>query len=156
MNFKVDRSIENNVFKVNIIFDSFGSDDLTMENEEELLKKYGTPLIDVGGKPLEAKLTYTEDKGVKVTDEESAEKLTMVLNSKKIKVDETFVATYAIDANSIRKEDLTDTFDSKLKLAEAKCVLFEHTIRNRINTAMESIKSRVSNFEKGYPITLTK
>ncbi|MED1125316.1 hypothetical protein [Bacillus atrophaeus] len=147
MNFTIDRKIEDGVFSVHISHKEFGSEAITAEEEAQLFNDFGFPEIDTGG-PFEG--VFSQDEEAVVENEEGSS-VTLLLNSKKVKVTENFQAELLVNLNKIEDSAITPLLPTKQSVAEARCLLFEREVIDRLNKAIEVIREKRTGFEAGYP-----
>lgn len=153
MNFKVERDIESRVFSTKVSFASLGSETMTPDEEAKMFDDFNFPVIDVGGS-FAGKFKVEDDKVV-LSEDLDAQVVKFVLNSNKVTVDEKFQAEFRINIDKIDTIEVGPILDDKIKIAEAKCLLFEVEIEKRIREQIESIKSKLTSFENGYPKEFT-
>ena len=155
MNFTIDRKIKDGIFTTSIFFKSYGSEQFTEQEEINLIRKYGCPIINAGGEPFTGKVVYDKDNNKIIIDNENGEEIILIMNSKKLPVSEDFKVSYTVDSNTIDNDELTVELNTPFKLAEAQCVLFEYNICERLKNALKTISNKTTSFEKDYPIKIT-
>lgn len=151
MNFKVEKSLENQVFSVAVKFDSFGAPDLTAEDEQALISDFGAPTIDIGGEYAD-KLKV--DAGKIVTDI-AGDPVKVVVNSKKVPVTTGFEASLAIDAKKLPAAELGVSLTTAQLVAEAKCDLFVAKIKDKLAAAIADLRAKKTAYEANSPETFT-
>jgi len=149
MNFTISRDIQDKVFTTKIQFKSLGRAGLDAEEERKIYEDFHYPVIDLGGE-FKGSFDVVDGKVV-VAEEGQGQEISFVLNSKKVEVNEKFVAEYQISLEKIKDPSDGDILNTKSLIAEARCLLFEKVIETRIAKAIEDIMSKVSKFEDGYP-----
>lgn len=152
MNFKTEKDITNNIFSTTITFTSFGTQDMIAEDEITLIQDFGSPSIDIGGS-FTGKLKYDATTKKVIIDELEGEDITFILNSRKMPIDEKFVATYSKNAKLIdtTKISTTGTLTNARLVAEAECLLFKTEIQKRLVEAMTEFRLASSSFEAFSP-----
>src|SRR5690606_24161335 len=115
----------------------------------KIYEDFHYPVIDLGGE-FKGSFDVVDGKVV-VAEEGQGQEISFVLNSKKVEVNEKFVAEYQISLEKIKDPSDGDILNTKSLIAEARCLLFEKVIETRIAKAIEDIMSKVSKFEDGYP-----
>lgn len=153
MDFKIERDIESRVFATKISFVSLGNETMTQGEEAKMFEDFNYPTIDVGGS-FSGKFKIEEGRVV-LSEDPDAQELQFVLNSNKKTVNQSFVAELRLNIDKAKPEDFGDVLDNKLKIAEAKCLLFESEIEKRIREAVAEIVSKTTLFEEGYPKEFT-
>jgi hypothetical protein len=152
MNLTINRSIDNNVFKTTMKFASFGGLDITSEEEQELLQDY--PIV------LEYNnITFSGKYGLNgknvIIDETNGDTVSIIIPNKKIVIDESFIAEYAVSSLQVPDSELGEVLTVKENICEAKCLLFEEKIKAAISTLITGIKAKDSDFGKNNPINIT-
>lgn len=156
MNFNVERNLENQIFTTKIKFESFGGVGITPEEEQELVADVGYPTIDVGSSEYIGKYKYDLDTN-SITEDETGDEIKFILNSLKVEVKEGFEVSFTRNAKKELAEELNGkTSLTKLShLSEAKCLLFEKVIKAKLESAINGLRSNISQFEKNTPETFT-
>lgn len=149
MNFTVSRDIQDRVFTTKIQFKDLGRAGLDAEEERKIYEDFHYPVIDLGGE-FKGSFDVVDGKVV-VAEEGQGQEISFVLNSKKVDVNEKFVAEYQISLEKVKDPSDGDVLNTKSLIAEARCLLFEKVIEARIAEAIEDIMNKVSKFEDGYP-----
>lgn len=153
MKFEIRRKIEKGVYSVSVKHASFGGNDFNAEEEKRLLKSFGAPAIDIGGKH-EGTFKYDPLTG-EVNEDSDGQNVSIVLNSQKLMVDEHFYAEFKVKLTDIPESLVSENLPSRQSVIEAKCLLFEKMIENKLKEVLEKIKNNYSNFESGYPKEIT-
>lgn len=165
MKFIIERSLSDKIFSSTVKFDSFGvvsssltdEDDevismsMTPEQEKQIFEDFGFPVIEIGGE-YESYVKIDDGK-VKLLDADTgasdgeAEKVTFVRNVEKYTLNELFQVKYSSNANKVEAtEKLT-----ALQQSEAKCLIFEKTVEEKIKKALEELKKCYTKFEEEKP-----
>ena len=165
MKFIVERSLSDKVFSSKVKFDSYGvvsktqsdEDDqvismsMTAEEEQSIFEDFGYPVVEIGGE-YSAYVKIVDGKVTLLTDEEGpsddqAEKLTFVRNVEKYTLDSNFQVKYSSNAKKLKDtEKLT-----ALQQSEAKCLIFEKSVEEKIKKVIEDIKECRTKFEEEKP-----
>ena len=153
MNFKIERDILDNKFTTQIVFDSYGSVDITPEKEQTLLENYPTKLTysDIN---FTDKYEVDSDNNV-VRNEVDGEEVTIALTNKDIPLGEEFVAKYEVSTSSIKDIEVGTLLNTKELVCEAKCKLFEEKIVEKLTELINEVKSKDNDFEDESPIDIT-
>ncbi len=152
MKFNIIRDLTNDVYSVKIMFDSFGSEEMSKEDELKILDDHGPATINVGGKFIGKYINGEVQIGEPTEEEIDAIKLELVRNLDTVELNEGMVVDYKIDANSIIMTDkLAEAFETKNKVAEAKAELFVAVIKQRIEDAVTEWKKSASDFDTYNP-----
>lgn len=152
MKFSIVRDLTNEVYSVKFSFDSFGSEDMSVEDELKILDDHGPAVINIGGKFIG---TYKDGEiivGEPSNDDTDSVKLEFVRNYENVEINEDMSIDYKISADSIIMTDrLTETFETKNKVAEAKAELFVAVIKQRLIDAVEAWKKLTTDFDSINP-----
>lgn len=151
MNFKVEKSLDNQVYTVAVKFESFGATDLTAAEEQALVADFGAPVIDIGGQ-YDGKLKA--DAGV-ITEDPTGDDVSVIVNSNKVSVTTGFAASLTVDAKKISTADLGVSLTTVQLLAEAKCDLFAAKIKEKLATAITALRAKKTSYEANSPETFT-
>lgn len=151
MLFKTTRSLKDKVFGTSISFVDFGErdslgfvDNAARVKEQALLDDFGAPKISVG-KEFTGYIQI-EDGKVKLVEEALDAKLVkFIIADKQVEVTTGFVASIAIDAK--KEYQVTPSLTSEQE-AEAKCLIFEKVITQRLQEAILNLKSHFTTFEE--------
>ena len=151
MIFKRERTLNNKKFRTKTSFKSYGGG-VKPEDEKQVYESMGYPVIDMGGR-YEGYFDLCNGKVVRIKDVEDPEEEGVVLirivrNSKPVTVDENFSQEFSVDAT---KESAWDPLAEPSHVAEAKCILFEDALDEKLKEAIEEKIDRKSDFEEGYP-----
>lgn len=153
MNFTIQREIKGRVLSTSISFLSLGNETTGPKEEFQIFEKMGYPMIDTGG-IFSGKIEIVDGK-ILQSEEDSAQKISFILNSETRAVDPEFKVEMRVNLNTVKDSMLNSTLNTKLKLAEARCLLFETTIQDRLEKAIGEIMSKTTFFEEGYPKNFT-
>lgn len=160
----VKRDIENNVFFIDIKVDSFGTDQLSEDEERELTHDFPTKVayrnltftrnVKLNGSVPE----ITEEKpgvveGDSETDEQVSNGVVTVtlppLSNREVVVNEDFHVEYKIDTAKISGSAVDDTvLTTKELVAQAYCLVFESVIVDAVSSIMDSLRSRAVGFTR--------
>lgn len=165
MKFNVERTLSDKVFTSTIKFESYGvvskteadEDDqvvsmsMTAEEEKGIFEDFGYPVIEVGGeyagyvKIVDGKVTILEDSAGE--SDGDAEKISFVRNVEKYTLDETFQVRYSSNAKKLKDTEKLNP----LQQSEAKCLIFEKSVEERIKASIEELKENRTKFEEDKP-----
>ena len=166
MKFDVTRKLSDKVFTSTVKFNSYGVIDttqtdedsevvvmsMTPEEEKAIFEDFGYPVIEVGGEYsgyVKVEKVDEKDKVTLVTQEtEGAIAITFVRNVEKYTLNETFEVRYSSNAKKL--QDVEDGLTA-LQQSEAKCLVFEKSVQDKIKAAIEEVKSAYTPFEKVDP-----
>ena len=152
MKFNIIRDLTNDVYSVKIMFDSFGSEEMSKEDELKILDDHGPATINVGGKFIGKYIDGEVQLGEPTEEDVDAIKLELVRNLDTVELNEGMVIDYKIDANSVIMTDkLAEVFETKNKVAEAKAELFVAVIKQRIEDAVTEWKQSATDFDTYNP-----
>lgn len=161
----VKRDIENNVFFIDIKVDSFGTDQLSEDEERELTHDFPTKIayrnltftrnVKLNGAVPE----ITEERPGMAEDNQSetGEKkgngvvaVTLPpLSNRELIVNEDFHAEYKVDTAKIPGSAVDDTvLTTKELVAQAYCLVFESVIVDAVTSVMDSLRSRAVGFTR--------
>lgn len=160
----VKRDIENNVFFIDIKVDSFGTDQLSEDEERELTHDFPTKVayrnltftrnVKLNGAVPE----ITEEKpGVVEGDSEADGQVSNgvvtvtlpPLSNREVVVNEDFHVEYKIDTAKISGSAVDDTvLTTKELVAQAYCLVFESVIVDAVSSIMDSLRSRAVGFTR--------
>ena len=150
MIFKRERQLNNKVFYTKTAFKSYGDTETSKEEERELFESLGHPEIDMGGQ--HSGYFTVEDGEIVLTEEtEGAAFVSFVFNSNPVKVNGRFVQEFTVDAKS---EEPVEPLTSA-QVAEAKCILFEKSLDEKLAEAIEGMLEKKTTFEDDYPKDIT-
>lgn len=152
MNFIIEKTLDNQVFTATIKFDSFGSTEITAEEEQALVGDFGAPKIDIGGEYIGK---YKVEDGTPVVDDIAGDTVKLVVNSKKVDVTTGFMAAIAIDAKKIPEAEKGVSISTAQLVAEAKCILFVEKIQQKLSAAITELRAKKTTYESRSPETFT-
>ena len=146
---KILNDIENNVFSTVITVDSFGTEQLSEDEEKEMIKDFPTKVayrnltfrkhIKMNGSVPEVTNDEVGDSVVDIT--------LPTLSNKEILLDENFEAVYRIDLSKIPNSFVDDNVLTKKELvAQAFCLIFDEVIRAEVSRIMTDIRSKAPAF----------
>lgn len=150
MYLKIKNDIENNIFSTLITVDSFGTEQLSEDEEQELLRDFPSKLsyrsLDFAKKiKLEGTVPVVAD------DNDTEEDVVLVklpaLSNKEIPIDSTFEALYKIDINKIAPSALDEkVLTSKELTAQAYCTIFSAVVCEAIQDIMNALRAKAPSF----------
>lgn len=155
MKFSITRDLTNEVYSVRFTFDSFGSEDMSAEDELKILDDHGPAQVNIGGKFIgvycDGDISVGEYNGDN-TLPDNAVQIDFVRNYETIDIVEGMTIDYKIAANSIIMTDkLIEIFETKNKVAEAKAELFVATIKERLINAVTEWRKLATDFDANNP-----
>lgn len=150
MYLKIVHDIENNVFSTVITIDSFGTEQLSEDEERELLK-------DFPSKVAYRNLKFTKNVEVKsnvpeITDTEPNESTVVAvtlpaLSNREIVLNECFEVVYHIDISKVSPTAIDEhVLTTKELVAQAYCIVFDEVIRAEIERIMKELRTKAPAF----------
>jgi hypothetical protein len=149
MYLKFANDIENNVFITEITIDALGTDQLSEDEEREILR-------DFPSKIAYRNLVFTKNVKIngtvpEVTDDEIGEGVISVslptLSNKEILLDKDFKAVYKVDINKIPNAVIdSDVLTTKELVAQAYCAVFDAVIKEAVEKIMIEIRAKAPSF----------
>lgn len=155
MNFETKRKVENNVFSVNIVFTEFGTEEMDENREKALFDDLGFPSINLGNITFEGEFDVDGDKRVIDAEAGSGDKVSFVVNAKKLILGPGFSTSYSVDARDIASSELGSKLNTNRLVAEAKCLLFQEKVLEAIENSVTKLKAERTRFETEVVETLT-
>lgn len=168
MDLKVVKNIDNNIFSVSITIDAYGTDQLSEDEEKELLLNFPVKLAYrnltfsrnikmEGSVPVitEDDPEVIPEEGVKTVSEtittvnNGLVKITLPpLSNKEIPIDDNFNAYYKIDYTKIPSGLIDGTIiTTKEIMAQAYCEIFADVICKAVQKIMIEVRSKAPAFE---------
>jgi len=160
MNFTFTRTLEDQVFSTQITCSSLGDATFTAEQEQALIDDFGPVIFDIGG-PYAGKYKVEDVTGNVIVDSAApSNNISFVVSNAKIELKPGVVIPYSVDAKKISATEMathsSDTFANlPLKVAEAKCIIFEQTIETNIQALLASFKTQSTTFPNSAPVDFT-
>lgn len=147
------RSIEKDVYSVNIKPLEWGTATVTAEEELEMLKD--TPqTLKYSDIDFTEKFKVVDGLPVVSSDEDAVE-VTLELNNKKFVLDENFEVSISVDANKISAEEIDDTvLTDKYLVAQAKVIAYETKVLAQIKKLLDEARAHVNTFEDTVEVNL--
>lgn len=148
-----ERSIENDVYTTIIKPSEWGTADKTEQQELDMLAD--TPQI-LRYADIDFKDNFIISNGNPVIDaDDDSVEVKLDLNNKEYLLDENFEVSISVDAKKILDSELDDmVFTDKHLLAQAKVILFETKIINRVKELLEIARAHVNSFEETVEVSL--
>lgn len=150
MDLKITKNIDANVFSTNIVFDAFGSEQLSESEEKSLIENFPVKLAY-------RNLKFTKNVRIdgtvpEITDEEDGEKVVSVtlppLSNKEIPIDENFNAYYKIDYTKVPLSAVDDNvLTTKELVAQAYCLIFAQVVCDAVKDIMDEVRKKAPAFE---------
>lgn len=144
MNLLTTSDIENNVFNTTISVKECGTANLTPEEEVALLKDFPSKII-FKNLVFSGKFSVI-DGAPKLTNGESDEEVSLSLTNQEILLNESFTATYRIDLKKVADAEIGTILNTKELVCQAKCMLFETTIKAEIKKILADIRVKATAF----------
>lgn len=140
------RSIENDTYTTVIKPSEFGT--ATVTQEAELAMLADTPqTLRYADIEFKGKFKVVDGLPVISTDEDAVE-VTLDLNNKEFALDENFEVSLSVDANRIVANEIDDAqLTDKYLVAQAKVILYENKVLDRIKVLLEEARAHVNDFE---------
>lgn len=151
MDLKVINNIDSNIFSTNVVFEAYGSEQLSESEEKNIIENF----------PV--KLAYRNLKFVKniringtvpaiTEDDADSENVVSIslppLSNKEIFIDENFDAYYKIDYTKIPSSAIDENVLTTTSLvAQAYCLIFSQVICDAVKEIMDEIRSKAPAFE---------
>ncbi|GCD11775.1 hypothetical protein [Clostridium tagluense] len=148
MNLTITRGIENNKFTTLVAFKEFGGIGMTSEDEMALLQNY--PIILTYGE-----ITFSDKFKVvsgNVVQDSTGDTVTLILSERKTPLTQVFQVRYEVSTGQILDAELGTSLISKELVAQAKCILFENKVKERITSLLTIAKTKNNSFEINSPI----
>lgn len=151
MDLKVTKNIDANVFSINIVFDAYGSEQLSEEEEKSLIENFP---VKLAYRNLKFAKNIKIDGTIPAITEEEADNETIVtitlppLSNKEIPIDETLNAYYKIDYNKIPTSAVDDkVLTTKELVAQAYCLVFAQVVCDAVKEIMDEVRKKAPAFE---------
>lgn len=149
MYLKIKNDIENNVFSTAVTVDSFGTDQLSEDEEKELLADFPTKIAYrnlVFSRNIKINGTVPE-----ITEDEVGEGVVAVvlptLSNKELSVNADFAAAYKVDLARIPAAAVDSAVLTTPELvAQAYCLVFADVICKAVGDAMAALRSKAPSF----------
>lgn len=155
MNFETKHSVSKNVFGATVTFAGYGTDTMTEEQEQALFEDLGLPSINLGSIVFEGYFKVDGDKRVVEATEADGDKVSFIVNAKKLELGEGFVTSYFADAADVARSELGTNLTTGRLVAEAKALLFQTKVLAAIEAAVQAVKAERTRFETEVVPTLT-
>lgn len=149
MYLKFAHDIENNIFTTEVTIDALGTEQLSEDEEREILK-------DFPSKVTYRNLVFTKNITIngsvpEVTDDDVGEGVISVslptLSNKEILLDKDFKAVYKVDINKIPNAAIDGSvLKTKELVAQAYCAIFDAVIKEAISAIMTDIRAKAPSF----------
>lgn len=143
MKFSVQRKLLDGVFSSTIRFESYGSTEMTPEQEKALFESISPVEIVLKGQ-YEETFSFDEAQNKIVVDPEGF-KVQVFITPQQLKLDEKLVYTII---ERTEEQDGQSYADSR-KIAEAKAVLRETVVLEKIDEKIKELHNKKTNFEHG-------
>ena len=153
MRFLPKRDIKNNTYITLLKPLEFGTNSMTSIQELEMLKDTPQILryvdIDFTGK-------FKVLDGLPViSTEDDAVEISLALNNQEFLIDENFEVSLSVDANKIASSEVDGVvFTTKQLVAQAKIILYETKVLERIETLLDEARAHINKFEETTEVNL--
>lgn len=151
MNFKINRKTTDKVFYTAISFGSYGDNEMSEQEEKDIIDDLGSPTLNLGALTYKGKLKVNDDTRVVLAEDSDsdADEVVMIVNSKQLVLGEGFKAEYQVDSKKLLKTDYAEKtlLNTPELLAEARCVLFESVVSKAITAKLQELKAKRTRFE---------
>ena len=150
MYLKVENNIENNVFATTITIDSYGTEQMSSDEEKELLNNFPSKLIY---RELTFEKNVKIQGGVPVITEDAADDTTIVkvslpaLTNKEISINDGFLAEYKIDLGKIPKANVNKVLTTVELIAQAYCLIYKTVICESVEGILDTLRTKAPSFE---------
>lgn len=151
MKLTTTRKTENNKVETTIIFKEWGRNSISAEDEQRLLNDY-PQIINYKDLTFSGFFKVENKEVVKATSTEDGEKVTLVTIPKLVPLTDAFQVKYEIGLNQILDSEIGTKLNTKELVAQAKCKLFEDTIKNEITKMLNALELKDNTFETSTPI----
>jgi hypothetical protein len=147
MIFKTERKTTDKVFSTAIVFSGYGDNKLSDTEEQALIDDFGSPVINLGALTYTGKFAINDD--TRVVADDSGDEISIIVNTKALTLDNNFKAEYVSDSKKFLKSDYSanTVINTPELLAEARCLLFEETVKAAIADALKALKEKTTRFE---------
>lgn len=150
MYLKIKNDIENNIFSTLITIDSFGTEQLSEDEEQELLRDFPSKL-SYRSLVFSKKVKLEGTVPVIADDADEGENVVSVtlpaLSNKEILIDNTFEALYKIDINKISPSAIDEkVLTSKELVAQAYCAIFSTVVCEAVQDIMNALRVKAPSF----------
>lgn len=150
MYLKIKNDIESNIFSTLITVDSFGTEQLSEDEEQELLRDFPSRLA-YRNLVFEKKIKMDGSVPIIAEDTDDGENVVTVklpaLSNKEILIDNNFEALYKIDINKIAPSAIDKTvLTSKELVAQAYCTIFSSVICGALQNIMDALRAKAPAF----------
>lgn len=153
MHLVINRNILNNKFETVVSFQGFGNNDMTPEEEKELLENFP---IEISYADIAFSGKFDVVSGEVVASEAlDAEEVGFVIAQRTIKINELFVAKYEVSTSQIQDTELGTKLSTKELVCQAKAKLFELKVIAEVKRLVDELKLKSTNFEAETPIMVT-
>lgn len=151
MDLKIINNIDNNIFSSTILFEAYGSELLSSDEEMELIKNFP---VNIAYRNLKFTRNVKINGTVPVitNDELNGSSIVSVtlppLSNKEILIDENFMAHYKIDYKKIPISTLDENvLTTQSLVAQAYCLIFSEVICKAVKDQLDEIRAKAPGFE---------
>lgn len=157
MDLKVTNNIDNNIFSTSITVDAFGSEQLSEDEEKELLVNFPVKLAYRNLKftkniKMEGSVPVITEDEPDEEDEETGKNIVTVtlpaLSNKEIPIDENFNAYYKVDYTRIPPSAVdNNVLTTKELVSHAYCLIFAQVVCDAVRDIMAEVRKKAPAFE---------
>lgn len=150
MYLKVENNIDNNVFTTVITIDSYGTEQMSSDEERELLENFPSKLVY---RELTFEKNIKIQGSVPIITEDEADDTDIVtvtlpaLTNKEIAIDEEFKAEYKIDLGKIPKSNVNAVLTTVELIAQAYCLIYKEVICEAVQKTLDILREKAPSFE---------
>lgn len=148
MDLKISHDIENNVFSTVITVDGFGTEQLSEDEEKELLEDFPSKIAYKN--LIFTKYIKMNGSVPEVVDEDDGTGIVVSippLSNREIVINEDFDANYKIDINKIPNSALdNEVLTTKELVAQAYCAIYDAVIVDAVEDIMNNIRTKAPAF----------
>lgn len=159
MNFATKRLVEDGVFSTTIEFTSYGTAQIPEKQEESIFADLGNPVINLSYLTFSGDFKVDKDARVvpatpastdslgHVTKSPDGDNISIIVNGQPQEIAPGFTVSYSVDSSMIADSELGKIINTPLLLAEARCVLFEQTVKTALKKIVEAKRGQATRFE---------
>lgn len=140
-----EKDIKDNVFYMTVKCKTLGNSDILASEEEAMLINFPTT-IEYKNITFEGKFGV-DSNGDVIEDSSTGETVSLKLNNKVVKIDESFKVDFSISTKMIKTEEIGTVLKTKELVAEAKALCFKNAIKNAVKQALEDVRNKTNNYE---------
>lgn len=153
MQLKITHDIENNIFTTVLTVDSFGTEQLSEDDEKELLNDFPTKiayrnLTFTKNVTMSGSVPVVTDTEITNENEETIVSVTIPpISNKEVLLDAAFNAMYKVDVNKIVASAVDEhVLTTKELVAQAYCAVFDAVITEAVGDVMTVLRAKAPAF----------